>query len=55
MSQIYETNTIDEYERLIGETILMFSSGCDMYEISNCIKQPVDKVIKCVEFISSIF
>lgn len=55
MRQIYETKTIEEYQSLIGETILMFGLGCAVDEISKSIKQPVDKVIECIRFCESIF
>ena len=53
--QFYKTNTIDEYQMLVGETVLMYASGNTVEDISICIKQPVNNVIACIEFCRNIF
>ena len=48
--QIYETKTKGKYQMLIGKTSRMYKSGKTPDEISKDIKQPIEKVIECIEY-----
>ena len=50
MNQIYDTSTKGKYQMLIGKTGKMYKTGKTPDEISLDIKQPVEKVLECIEY-----
>lgn len=48
--QIYENQSKGRYQMLIGKTWRMYKDGKTPDEIANNIKQPVEKVLECIEY-----
>lgn len=49
MKEIYETDTLGKYIVLVGKISSMWRIGKTPDEIAEAIKQPVDKVLECIE------